>query len=659
MAQNAEKQSKKKEHILVGLSSAPSNSKIVETASKMARAFDANFTALYIKTSQSEVLSEENAKRLQNNIKFAERMGATVVTVYGEDVALQMAEYAKTSGATKIVIGRNATKRAGIIKKPTLADKLIVLATNIDIHIIPDANSDLREQKETLFKKTNALSIIKDLAISLGVIIVASLIGLFFAYLGFSEANIITLYILGVLITSIITSSKITWGFSSVASVLIFNFLFTKPRFTLMAYGDGYPITFAIMLVASLITGSLASKMHNQTKQSSQAAYRTKILFDSNRLLQRASDDEEVLKITAEQLKKLLNREIVIFKQDKDALQTLVYALDDSFKVGEKELNTAKSILINDSYAYKDAQLRCDYYPIKTQLRTYGIVAVYKNEKEIDSFENSIVLSLVGECALAIENLFNAKEKELAAVLAENEQLRANLLRAISHDLRTPLTAISGNASNLISNSVSFDEQTKLSIYNDIYNDSMWLINLVENLLSITRLEEGRINLNFTAELINEVVAEAVKHVHMRQGGQKITVVHKDELLLAKMDARLIIQVIINILDNAMKYTPSDSMITITTEKQKDKAIISIADNGAGIPDELKERVFDMFYTGANKLADSRRGIGLGLSLCKSIISVHGGEIFVKDNVPSGAIFTFTLPIGEIKINESSCDIDS
>ena len=652
MVQNTEKQSKKKEHILVGLSSAPSNSKIVETASKMARAFDANLTALYIKTSQSEVLSEENAKRLQNNIKFAERMGATIVTVYGEDVALQMAEYAKTSGATKIVIGRNATKRAGIIRKPTLADKLIALATNIDIHIIPDADSDLREQKETLFKKTNALSIVKDLAISLGVIIVISLIGLFFAHLGFSEANIITLYILGVLITSIVTSSKLAWGFSSVASVLIFNFLFTKPRFSLMAYGDGYPITFAIMFVASLITGSLASKMHNQTKQSSQAAYRTKILFDANRLLQRASDDEEVLKITAEQLKKLLNREIVIFKQNKDTLQTLVYALDDSFQMGEKELNIATSILINHSYDYKDAKLRCDYYPLKTQLRTYGIVAVYKNEKEIDSFENSIVLSLVGECALALENLFNAKEKELAAVLAENEQLRANLLRAISHDLRTPLTAISGNASNLISNASSFDEQTKLSIYNDIYNDSMWLINLVENLLSITRLEEGRMNLNFTAELIDEVVAEAVKHVHMRQGGQKITVVHKDEFLLAKMDIRLIIQVIINILDNAIKYTPKDSMITITTEKQKDKAIISIADNGAGIPDELKERVFDMFYTGANKLADSRRSIGLGLALCKSIISVHGGEIFVKDNVPSGAIFTFTLPIGEIKINE-------
>ena len=348
----------------------------------------------------------------------------------------------------------------------------------------------------------------------------------------------------------------------------------------------------------------------------------------------------------------ILNREIVVFKRDKDGLQTLVYGLEDSFQIEEIELKTASNILVNLSSDYNNAQSRCDYYPMKTQLRTYGVVAVYKSEKEIDSFENSIVLSLVGECALALENLFNAKEKELAAVLAENEQLRANLLRAISHDLRTPLTAISGNASNLISNAASFDEQTKLSIYNDIYHDSMWLINLVENLLSITRLEEGRMNLNFTTELVDEVVAEAIKHVHQRERGQKITVVHKDELLLAKMDTRLIIQVIINILDNAMKYTPTDSLVTVITEKQNDKAVISIADNGAGIPDELKERVFDMFYTGAKKLADSRRSIGLGLALCKSIISVHNGEIFVKDNVPSGAIFTFTLPIGEIEINE-------
>lgn len=642
----------KKEHILVGLSSAPSNTKIIETASKMAKAFNANFTALYIKTSQSETFSEENIKRLQDNIKFAERLGATIITVYGEDVALQMAEYARVSGVTKIVIGRNSTRKKGAITKPTLADKLIALATNIDIHIIPDADSDLREQRNNLFKRVNTWSIAKELIITLGIIVFASLIGSFFAYLGFSESNIITLYILGVLITSIITNSKLAWLFSSIASVLVFNFLFTKPRFTLMAYGDGYPITFAIMFVASLIAGSLASKMQKQAKQSSQAAYRTKILFDANQLLQRANDDNEILDITAKQLKKLLNRKIIIFNQDINEIQPIFCGLDDCLEIGEEERDFIKNILTKPLGDNKKAQFKCEYYPIRTQSKTYGVVAIYKEEKAIDSFENSVILSLVGECALALENNYNAKEKELAAVLAKNEQLRANLLRAISHDLRTPLTAISGNASNLISNCISFDEQTKLEIYNDIYNDSMWLIDLVENLLSITRLEEGRINLNFTTELIDEVVAEAIKRIQNKRINQKIVVMNQDELLLAKMDARLIIQVIINILDNAIKYTPTTSTIIVKSEKIEDKVVISISDNGFGIADEQKERVFEMFYTGSNKIVDSRRSLGLGLALCKAIINLHGGEIFVKDNIPSGAIFIFTLPIGEVKIDE-------
>lgn len=642
----------KKEHILVGLSSSPSNTKIVETAAKMAQAFQAKFTALYIKTTRNEVLSEENAKRLETNINLAKRLGATIITVYGEDVALQMAEYARVSNVTKIVIGRNATRKKGFISKPTLADKLIALATNIDIHIIPDAETDLREQKNNLFKRVNTWSVVKDLIIGLGIIIAASLIGTFFAYLGFSEANIITLYILGVLITSIITNSKIAWGVSSVVSVLVFNFLFTKPRFTLMAYGEGYPITFAIMFVASLIAGSLASKMQNQAKQSSRAAYRAKVLFDANILLQRANDHNEILNILAAQLKKLLNQGIVIFTQENGSLQTVAYGLTDAFEVTQSEYNTANKILTNSTEDYNNTSLPCTYYPIRTQSKTYGVVAIYKAERAMDSFENSIVLSLIGECALALENNYNAKEKELAAILAKNEQLRANLLRAISHDLRTPLTTISGNASNLIANAASFDEDTKLSIYSDIYDDSMWLINLVENLLSVTRLEEGKMNINFTTELIEDVLTEAIKHVHKKENGQKITVTHKNELLLAKMDTRLIIQVIINILDNAIKYTPLDSTIEIVSEKRENMAIISISDNGNGIPNDMKERVFDMFYTGANKIVDNRRGLGLGLALCKSIINAHGGEIFVKDNIPKGATFIFTLPIGEVEINE-------
>ena len=192
----------------------------------------------------------------------------------------------------------------------------------------------------------------------------------------------------------------------------------------------------------------------------------------------------------------------------------------------------------------------------------------------------------------------------------------------------------------------------KKQLYMDIYDDSIWLINLVENLLAVTRIEEGRLNLRMSEELVDDAISEALLHINRKSVEHSISVENKDEFLLAKMDARLIVQVIINIIDNAVKYTPKGSHIVIKTERVGDKAVISISDDGDGIPDELKPRIFDMFYSGANQIADSRRSLGLGLSLCKSIILAHGGEISVSDNLPHGTIFTFTLPVGEVKIYE-------
>ena len=295
---------------------------------------------------------------------------------------------------------------------------------------------------------------------------------------------------------------------------------------------------------------------------------------------------------------------------------------------------------------------QCLYLAIRINSNVYGVVGIFIDGKPLDVFENSVLLSILGECALALENEQNAREKEEAAIMAKNEQLRANLLRMISHDLRTPLTSISGNASNLLSNGENFDGLTKQQIYTDIYEDSMWLINLVENLLAVTRIEEGRVRLNRSAELMEEIIAEALNHVNRKSIEHQIRVRSSEEFILAKIDARLIVQVIINIVDNAIKYTPKGSEIEIFTEKRESRVVVSIGDNGPGIPDEMKKQVFDMFYSGANEIADSRRSLGLGLSLCKSIISAHGGEISVSDNRPQGTLFTFTLPAGEVFLHE-------
>ena len=253
---------------------------------------------------------------------------------------------------------------------------------------------------------------------------------------------------------------------------------------------------------------------------------------------------------------------------------------------------------------------------------------------------------------MALLNDRNAREKKENEILAENERLRANLLRSISHDLRSPLTSISGNASNLISNSERFSPLERQQIYGDIYDDSMWLINLVENLLAVTKIEEGKMELRLLNELLEDIVNEALKHVDRHIAERKLTLKLSDDIILVKADPRLIVQLIINLVDNAVKYSDEHSEITIETGKEDSMAYLKVIDEGRGIPDEMKPRIFDMFYTGANKLADSRRSLGLGLSLCKSIVNAHGGKISLKDNEPSGCIFEILLPTGEVELHE-------
>lgn len=650
-----------KEHVLVCISASPSNARIIQTAARMANAFSATFTALYVQTRNTEKMEAADKNRLEYHMKLAMQAGADIATVYGDDVSYLIAEYARISGVTKIVIGRSNIKRRYVFGKQSLTEKLTLIAPHIDIHIIPDTSSEMKyKTKKQVFVK-QLIPSAKDIIVTLMILATATGIGNLFLYLGFTETNIITIYILGVLLTSLFTKSQASSVVYSLASVLLFNFFFTEPRLTFHAYEPGYPVTFAVMLSAALITGTLANKLKEHAKQSAQSAFRTKVLFDTNQLLQKAEDDNDIFHITASQLMKLLDRDIVVYpevggKLSKGYLFSQTPEEERDILFSDKEKKVAEWVFENKHRAgattdtFQDA--RCLYLSIRINHKVYGVIGIRINGDRLDSFEDTVLLSMLGECALAINNSRNAKEKELAAVLAKNEQLRANLLRAISHDLRTPLTSISGNASNLLSNYEEMDDEMRSGIFHDIFEDSQWLISLVENLLSITRLEEGRMNFNMSSQLMDEVIEEAVRHMTRKEKSHPIIVECKDEILMAKMDAKLIIQVLLNLIDNATKYTPDGTEINVRAEKKEDVIRVSVSDYGVGIPDEIKKRVFEMFFTGESKIADSRRSLGLGLPLCKSIIEAHGGEIVLEDNVPHGAVFSFTLPADEVNMNE-------
>ncbi|MDD6094757.1 MAG: DUF4118 domain-containing protein [Clostridia bacterium] len=652
---------KKAEHTLVCLSPSPSNAKIIRAAAKMAEALGGAFTALYVKTSFADSMPTEDKNRLQSNIRLAEKLGADIATVYGDDVSYQIAEFARLWGVTEIVIGRSSTKRRHFWSKPTLTEKLTEIVPGIDIHIIPDYAADANYNEKRIMLTRGIIPHTKDLLITVIILTVATLIGMAFLELGITDANIITIYILGVLLTSLFTKGYFYGVLGSVVSVMLFNFFLTEPRFTFHAYDSGYTVTFTIMLVTSIITGTLASKLKDHAKLSARTAFRTKVLFDTSKLLQKASDDTEIAGITASQLSVLLNRDVIAYPESGGKLMRgYVFASSENSDKGvffsPVEAEAVQWVMENKKRAGATTDVlsgaKCLYLAIRAGEKVYGVVGISINDKPLDSFENSMILSILGEGALAIENRRNAKEKEQAALLAKNEQLRANLLRSISHDLRTPLTSISGNASNLLSNYERLDPETRVQMFTDIYDDSQWLIGLVENLLSVTRIEEGRMNFNMSVQLMDEVIEEALRHISRKSSGHRITVDIRDELMLVKIDPRLIVQVIINLIDNAVKYTPEGCEIKISAEKKDNNVVVSIADNGDGIPDSDKERVFEMFYTGNSSVADSHRSLGLGLPLCKSIIHAHGGEMSLSDNSPSGSVFTFTLPCDEVTINE-------
>ena len=644
------------EHILVCLSAAPSNKKIINMAAKMANAFPSRFTALYVRTgTKSEDLDKE---KLEEHIRYAEKMGAEIVMTHGVNIPVQIAEYARLSNVTQIVIGQSNARRNYFFSKATLTEKLIEIVPDIDIHIIPDAMKTRIYQKRPYVWYVEKPSV-KDYFLTIFIFVICTLIGLLFQKFHFTDTNIVTIYILGVLLTSILTNGYLCSVAGSFLSVFLFCFFLTEPRMSFQTYAVGYPVTFFIMLISSVLTGALAAKLKMHAKLSAQLAFRTQVLFDTDRLMQKAKGETEILDVTCTQLLRLLNRSITAYVVENGALS------EGKLFSGKKE-NTEDFLIPEEQqiarWVYENRQragasthyfpqAKCIYLAIRSGNNVYGVIGIPLQKETLDSFEYSILLSVINECALAMENAQNAIEKEKNAVMAKNEQLRADLLRAISHDLRTPLCSISGNADMLLGNSNRLDEATKHQIYSDIYDDSEWLTGVVENLLSITRLNDGRLKFKFTDQLLDEVIAESLRHISRKHDDYKI-VTDCEELVLARMDVRLIMQVLVNLVDNAIKYTPPGSVICIRGTKTDGKAQISVEDNGPGIPEEMKSHIFEMFYTGKTTVADSQRSLGLGLALCHSIIEAHEGTLVLTDHNPHGCNFTFTLPLSEVTLNE-------
>ena len=493
---------------------------------------------------------------------------------------------------------------------------------------------------------------IRDVTFIFATVLVATLLGIVFHRFGFSDVTVIAWYILAVQIVAVRVSGRLVNAFISLVCVVVFNFFFIEPKYTLLAYDSDYIMTFAVMFIVSFLAGLLADQLRQMLRQAEGDRVRTQIMFDTSQLLNKAADYEEVATVTGMQLKKLIGRSIFIQLSglEKD---TKLHFPDDCKKEFEAEIET--DCIDWTLCSGKDAghgtsvypSARGVYKPLMINDQKYGVVGIMLDHGILDKLTDDIINAILSQCELAMENIRVTNEKEAEKMKPHDELLRADLLRSISHDLRTPLTSISGNAGMLLQSGGKLNPETTRLLYQDIYDDSQWLINLVENLLSVNRVTNGEMKLNCSDEVLDDIIDEAMHHIDRHAENHIIEVKKSAEMILVNVDVHLIIQVIINLMDNAVKYTPEGSTICLETERKDGKVFVKVSDNGPGISDEEKSHVFEMFYNGKKDISDSRRSMGMGLALCKSIIEAHGGQIRVTSNKPCGATFIFTLPESE------------
>lgn len=649
------------EHVLVCLSSSPSNKKIIRTAARLSKAFKCRLSAVYVETTYSNEMSDEDKERLIENTNLASKLGAITQTVYGEDIAYQISEFARLSGVSKIVIGRGNTKRKFGIKSQSFVDMLIKLSPYLDIYIIPDKDVSKYEKKRNKVKRKEEIKF-RDVLITTSIPILSTIIGIFFRGFGMGIENIIVIFILGVIFSAVLTSKRIYSVILSFISVVVFNYFFTEPLYSFRASYPEYPVTFIIMLLAGLFASTLASKLKEQAKLSTKTVYRTSVLLETNELIQKEKTDEGIISVVANQLIKIIDKDVIIYKSENgELINPTTFSVDgesdvDDKLLSQKERAVAEWVFKNNKRAGVGTGTLnssiCVYYAVRGSEGVYGVLGVDLSDGELDNDESNLLHAIISVLGVALERQVLVRKNNEAIFEMKNEQIRGNLLRGISHDLRTPLTAISGNADVLMKETMHLSDEKRNKIYKDIYDDSIWLINLIENILSVTKIEDGSMKLNLEPESLEEVINEALRHIDREKIEHTILTELSDEIIVAKVDARLIMQVITNLVDNAIKYTKKGSMIKIKLYKESEYAIIEVSDDGDGITDINKKMIFDKYFTQGEGSSDSRRGIGLGLPLCKTIVEAHGGKIMVLDNEPKGAVFRFMVKAESINMTE-------
>jgi two-component system sensor histidine kinase KdpD len=460
-------------------------------------------------------------------------------------------------------------------------------------------------------------------------------------------ADLAMVYLLGIVFTTS-QAGKGPSFLTTVLSVLAFDFFFVPPRYSLYVNSPGYLVTFAVMFAVGFVMSRLTLRVREQANAARHGERRTAALYSLSRKLVHERGIEHLCAIAIKHISEVFSCRVVVLMPDERGQLTAPVTGPVTFELDQKEMTVAQWTFNHRQKAghgtdtLSGAKALC--LPLVAASRNVGVIAVMPNHPSdfFDQEQVHILESFANQTAMAIDRALLGQEAQLALLKAETEVLRNTLLSSVSHDLRTPLAAITGAATALLQRDIALDQQGRQELVKTIYEEAVHLNEIIRNVLDMTRLETRAIRVKKEWQSIEEIVGVVLNRLSDKIAGRTVTVDIPAELPLVPFDSLLIEQVFINLLDNATKYTPAHTPIDLKAEVREESVFVEIADCGPGIPQGDEEKIFEKFVRG---FATSG-GIGLGLTICRAIIDAHGGRIWAENRPGGGAIFRFTLPFG-------------
>ena len=508
------------------------------------------------------------------------------------------------------------------------------------------------------FKKTNKAQghralIVKNSLITVLILTVAVVLAETMQRLKVGPQDSMVVYLLAIFIIAASTDGYVYSIAATLAGVFIYDFLITFPRLK-FSFTIGFPVTLCLMLLVALTTSTVTIKIKTTAKIAREKERRAELLYEINQQLLSSRTVETIVEHALDYLGDFLARSVVFVQKQQDIETQKI-----QFRQGLRDVNysffTEKENLLLLEQAFIQQRMmpaslpqsEMIAYPVILQEEVLGVLGISCKSGELEDSELDFVALIARQAAQALQLQVLAAKQQEVQVLVETEKARSSFLRAISHDLRTPLTTILGASAVLVENGEDLDLETRAKLAKGIYDDCGWLLNMVQNLLSVTRIHNANMSVEKTVEAAEEVVAGAVSAVRKRFPEASISISMPEELLLVPMDGILISQVLTNLMDNALRHGGDSStlQIVVSAAQKGDYVEFIVADNGKGINSQRLPRLFEMHSSGGLRPEDASRGLGMGLSICKTIIEAHGGTIHGENRPQGGAEFRFTLPL--------------